>query len=98
MKKTACKKSISRISSKGPLLSVSPIVLWMSAFFILPVLLVVAVSFFTRGQYGGIEYSFTFDNYIKLLNPLYTKILWNSFAISAATTLLCLILGYPFAY
>src|SRR5690606_35201990 len=31
-------------------------------------------------------------------DPLYLSILWRSIVIAAATTLLCLLFGYPFAY
>lgn len=86
------------IKSKGALKSISPVVIWMLLFFIVPLFLVVVVSFMTRGQYGDIQYKITSGNYAKLLNPLYIRILWNSILISAATMLLCLIFGYPFAY
>lgn len=86
------------IRSKGSLKTLSPVVIWMLSFFIVPIILVVLVSFFTRGQYGDIEYSLTAGNYLKLLDPLYLKILWNSIIISLVTTALCLVLGYPFAY
>lgn len=82
----------------GAVKSLFPVVIWMLLFFMIPLFLVVLVSFFTRGQYGNIVYKFTKDNYARLLNPLYAKILWNSLVISFATTLLCLLLGYPFAY
>jgi spermidine/putrescine transport system permease protein len=83
---------------KGVIKTLSPVALWMLAFFIIPVALVMLVSFFTRGQYGGVEYKVTSGNYIKLLNPMYLRIIWNSLVISLSTTLMCLVLGYPFAY
>lgn len=86
------------IKQKGLLKTISPVVVWMLSFFIIPIILVVLVSFFTRGQYGDIEYKLTAENYMKLLDPLYMKILWNSLVISLTTTGLCLFLGYPFAY
>jgi spermidine/putrescine transport system permease protein len=84
--------------SKGAVKSISPIVIWMILFFIVPILLVIAVSFLTRGQYGEVEFNITSGNYIKLFDPLYLKILGNSLLISVATTVFCLLLGYPFAY
>jgi spermidine/putrescine transport system permease protein len=84
--------------SGGAIVSISPIVIWMLSFFIVPLILVLLVSFFTRGQYGNVEYKLTYGNYSKLLNPMYVGILWKSLVISFATTLLCLVLGYPFAY
>lgn len=84
--------------SRGAVKTISPIAIWMLSFFIVPILLVIFVSFLTRGQYGDIEYSITSGNYTKLLDPLYLKILENSLIISVSTTALCLLLGYPFAY
>ena len=83
---------------KGVLKTISPIFLWMMAFFVVPIFLITLISFFNRGQYGEIVYNATLDNYIRLINPLYVKIFFNSLIISLVTTLLCLVLGYPFAY
>lgn len=80
------------------LVMLSPVVIWMFAFFLIPLFLVVSVSFLTRGQYGNIQYKFTFDNYARFIDPMYFKIFWDSIVISFMTTLSCLILGYPFAY
>jgi ABC-type spermidine/putrescine transport system, permease component I len=93
----------SKISSciknyRGPLYTLSPIVLWMLSLFIIPIILVIVVSFFTRGDVGDIKYTFTISNYTNLLNARYIKILLDSLIISFFTTLFCLLLGYPFAY
>lgn len=85
-------------SEKGVLKTISPIFLWMIFFFVAPIVLITLISFFTRGQYGEVVYKVTFDNYIRLFNPLYVKIFFNSILISFVTTFICLVLGYPFAY
>lgn len=82
----------------GAILTLSPIVIWMLAFFVIPVILVIGVSFCTRGEIGDIKYTFTLSNYKSLLNAQYLTILWRSLIISVVTTLGCLLLGYPFAY
>lgn len=79
-------------------LILSPVLVWMFAFFLIPLFLVVSVSFLTRGQYGGIQFNITLDNYVRLIDPMYLKIFWNSLVISLMTTISCLLLGYPFAY
>lgn len=71
---------------------------WMGAFFLLPLILVIAVSFMTRGQYGDIRFSMTGANYLRLIDPMYLKIFINSIIISLLTTAACLLMGYPFAY
>lgn len=78
--------------------TVSPVFIWMFVLFVIPLLLVLAVSFFTRSPFGGIVFSFTFENYVRFIDPLYLRILWVSCVLALATTVLCLIFGYPFAY
>ncbi|MFY0543639.1 ABC transporter permease [Brevibacillus sp. H7] len=70
----------------------------MGLFFLLPLLLVLGVSFFTRSSFGGIDVPLTLENYIRFVDPLYIKILWVSCVLAFATTVLCLVFGYPFAY
>ncbi|HAA01990.1 MAG TPA: spermidine/putrescine ABC transporter permease PotB, partial [Syntrophobacteraceae bacterium] len=38
------------------------------------------------------------ESYRRLLDPLYLRVLWNSFYLAALSTLMCLALGYPFAF
>ncbi|MCB2295034.1 ABC transporter permease subunit [Clostridium algoriphilum] len=75
-----------------------PALLWMIVFFVIPLLFIVVVSFCTRGEVGNIVYKFTLSNYTKLINPLYINIFIKSILIAIYTTLLCLLLGYPFAF
>ncbi|GAB7388907.1 ABC transporter permease [Bacillaceae bacterium] len=96
--KTKKEKKVKPSKRKGPLWTLSPVVVWMSIFFVAPLFLVLFVSFMIRGVYGGIEYAFTLENYLRFFDPLYFKIVWNSLLIAACTTLLCLLFGYPFAY
>ena len=82
----------------GPISTLSPIVIWMLSLFLVPILLVLLVSFFTRGEVGDIEYILTLSNYSKLIDARYVKILFDSLVIAVFTTAFCLALGYPFAY
>ncbi|WP_447980330.1 ABC transporter permease [Candidatus Nitrospira bockiana] len=75
-----------------------PPVVWMTAFFFLPLVLVFAVSFASRGVYGGVEWTFTATNYAVLLDPLYARIYLRSLILAALTTALCLLIGFPLAY
>lgn len=78
--------------------TLAPVVLWMLAFFIVPMILIVIVSLCKRSDVGSIDYSLTLSNFAKFFDPRYLKILWDSLVISLATTVFCLLLGYPFAY
>ena len=75
-----------------------PVLLWMFTFFLVPLILVIAVSFLTRGQYGDIQYKLTLNNYNRLMSSMYFKIVLDSLVISLLTTIACLVMGYPFAY
>ena len=78
--------------------TILPAMLWMIGFFVIPLLFIVIVSFSTRGDVGNIVYKFTLSNYTKILNPLYIDIFFKSILIAIYTTVLCLLLGYPFAF
>lgn len=87
-----------RLIDKGIVWTLSPIVIWLLAFLTIPLIIVMVMGFLTRGAYGQVEYNFNTENYTKLLNPVYIKILINSLKISFLATIMCLITGYPFAY
>ena len=70
----------------------------MGLFFALPLLIVLLISFASRGTYGGVEWTFTLANYRDLVDPLYLWIYLHSLALALATTGLCLCLGFPLAY
>jgi spermidine/putrescine transport system permease protein len=67
-------------------------------FFVVPLTLVLAVSFASRGTYGGIEWTGTLANYTSILDPLYLRVFWRSLWIAVLTTVVCLLLGFPLAY
>jgi spermidine/putrescine transport system permease protein len=79
--------------------------LWLMIFLILPGLLVAAMSFATRGNYGVLVWSFTFDNFIRLAGwgifgwtADYLFILWRSFYLAFGCTALCLLLALPLTF
>jgi spermidine/putrescine transport system permease protein len=83
--------------NKGKLLAF-PAAFWLIVFFLIPLLFVAAFAFFQRGMYGEIIMSFTFENITRVFDSLYLEIMWKTFVIAIVTTVLCLIVGYPFAY
>ena len=76
----------------------APGLLWMGLFFLVPLALVFAISFASRGTYGGIVWEFTAANYLDLWHPLYGKILGQSLWYASLTTAICFVLGFPLAY
>jgi len=63
-----------------------------------PLLLVLAVSFASRGTYGGIEWVGTLTNYTSIADLLYLRIFWRSLWLAVVTTVICLVMGFPMAY
>jgi spermidine/putrescine transport system permease protein len=84
-----------------------PGLLWMVFFLIIPLILIVVLSFGWRGAYGPVDWGSTpaeffsrmsLDNYVRLLDPLYLGVLWTSLRMAGLTTGICLLVGYPVAY
>jgi spermidine/putrescine transport system permease protein len=69
----------------------------MLATLVIPTVIIVVYSLLTRGVYGGVERPFTFENYIRLFDPLYAMIFARSFWIAGVATVLCIALGFPLA-
>ena len=72
--------------------------LWLLAFFLLPIAIVLGYSFMPRGTYGGVAPGFTLEHYQRFVDPLYLEILQRTFFWAAGCTVICLVLGYPVAY
>jgi spermidine/putrescine transport system permease protein len=77
----------------------APGLLWLALFMVVPCALLLVVSFFERGIYGGIDWSVvTAENFSRAAEPLYLTIFWDSARIAGFATLIALLLGYPAAY
>jgi spermidine/putrescine transport system permease protein len=72
--------------------------LWLTAFTLLPLLMVIAVSLMRRDDSGLIAPAFSFENYARLADPIYLKVFGHSLGLAALATGGCLMAGYPFAY
>ena len=77
---------------------ISVIVGWLVLFVFLPNLMIIGTSFLTRDDANLIKMVFTFDNYERLFNPMYAKVMLHSFYMGISATFWCLLIGYPFAY
>ncbi len=96
------RRRILRIFRKHPAFgigaSLSPSAFWLLIFTLIPMGIVIYYSFLTRGPWGTIEYTFTFDSYRQMLDPLFLKIFARSFKLAALTVVICLAAGYLVAY
>jgi spermidine/putrescine transport system permease protein len=72
---------------------------WFILFGVIPLLLLVITSFLTMDPANLVRFSFSLKAYSQLLiDPSYMIIFIRSVKLALATTLLCLALGYPFAW
>jgi spermidine/putrescine transport system permease protein len=79
-------------------LSLSIVWTWFIIFALLPFALVTLASFLSHDENHLIQLPFTLAHYAELKNAIYLKIFQKSFYLAGFCTLICLILGYPFAY
>ncbi len=77
---------------------IAPANLYLFIFMILPLLLVIGLSFLSRGEYGQVVFKLNLTNYTRLFEPLYGKILVYSLIVGFMTTAFCIAIGYPLAY
>ncbi len=84
--------------SRKPPLSTLPLLLWLVFFLVVPCCLVLLLSFFRRGVYGGVVYDFTFDNYLRAFDFLYLRVAFNSVVMALVTAVSCAVIGFPMAY
>jgi spermidine/putrescine transport system permease protein len=80
------------------LLLVLPGVGWLTVLMVVPCLLVFVYAFFERGVYGGIDYTFTLENFQRAGESVYFSIFLTSAKIAGLATLVALLIGYPAAY
>lgn len=66
-------------------------------FVLVPLLLILGYSFFKRGRFGGVVFTFSFDNFVRLADPLYLNVIATSVGIATVVTVLALLIGYPTA-
>lgn len=90
----------SSLTSKGAFRTVTLWLIWgwLLIFALLPNILVIAVSFLSRDTSDFISLPVTIDSYLRLLDPLYFEVFVHSLWMAGITTVLCLLLGYPFAW
>ncbi|MCC6277141.1 MAG: ABC transporter permease [Oligoflexia bacterium] len=74
---------------------------WALSLVIAPLLYVVIISFMSRGAYGGVVWTMTLDNYLRIAEPDNLAILGasltRSVGLAFVTTLMCVAVGFPLA-
>lgn len=76
-----------------------PAYLYLIVLFLIPLGLVAMYSFASRSRTGRPELrDWNLDSVAKLIDPDFLRIAWRSLVLAAVTTLICLLVAYPFAY
>jgi len=88
---------ISSQSYKGILYSL-PMGAWFTAFFVVPLSIIILYSFLKRGLHGGVEWQFSLDAYRQMFNPSYGRIFVRTLWISFLSTFISIVIALPCGY
>lgn len=75
-----------------------PMGLWFTLFFLLPLAIIISYSFMKKGLHGGVEYSFSLNAYIQMMNASYGKLFVRTLWVTFLATLISIILALPCGY
>jgi spermidine/putrescine transport system permease protein len=78
--------------------SVIPLYIFTLIFVAGPLIYMIALSFMTRAEVFGVVGEFTLDNYKKIFEPIYLKTFAESLKLAFTSTILIILLGYPYGY
>ncbi len=71
---------------------------WLTLFFFIPTLIVLAIAFHSPSSDGGYSGGFSIETWRAVVRTPYKELVWRTIWISAATTFICIILSLPCAY
>lgn len=77
--------------------SIGLLAFWIVLFAFFPQVMVLAASFLSKGAQTFIVFDGTLDNYRRLADPIYLGVFADSFRLALITTLLTLVIAFPFA-
>lgn len=73
-------------------------IMWSLVFIVFPLFLILVYAFNSSSGMSLEGYGITFDNFRRVFEPLYIKIFFVSILLAIASTVLCVLIGYPVAY
>lgn len=86
------------MKKSAPYLLLSPMILWLTLFLLVPLGMVFLYSFYQRGTYGQMLPIYSLENYRRALDPMFLPVFLRSLQYALQTTFFCLLLGYPLAF
>jgi spermidine/putrescine transport system permease protein len=91
--------SVEARERRQPWILLSPALTAITLLLFIPLLFIVVYSFWLRTAVGGVEVTFSTQNWQRALtDPFYRYILVATLRIAFVTTIFCAVLGYPAAY
>lgn len=76
-----------------------PLILWTLLFVGATILYVLVLSFLKRDPDGfGVVMEFTLENYVRVFNGNYGRVFLRTLKLGVETTVISILLGYPFGY
>ena len=87
-----------RANTLPALITVGSVTLIMVLLIAVPLIYVAVMSFCSIDEFYNVTFKFTLQNYVRLANADYLKIYAQSIAIALITTIICILVGYPFSY
>lgn len=87
-----------RANTLPAFITVGPVTLIMVLLIAVPLIYVAVMSFCSIDEFYNVTFKFTLQNYVRLANADYLKIYAQSIAIALITTIICILVGYPFSY
>ena len=92
-------KAALRQESRRGLFLALPAYLYLIFFFVISLFIVFIYSFATRNRFGGTDLSgWNLDSYARISEPIVRDVLFRSVWLAFLTTVICLVVAYPFAY
>ena len=73
-----------------------PVIIYVAFLIALPLLYILLISFFKSDYYGGMLTTFTVQNYIDAFDQVYVSVFLKSILIALITTIICILIAYPF--
>lgn len=75
-----------------------PLYLFTIIFVAGPLIYMVALSFATNNESYGVTWRWTLENYGRILEPVYLQTFVQSFQLALTSTVIIILIGYPFGY
>lgn len=84
--------------NKSNLFLLAPMYIFTLLFVGLPFIYLFVLSFQSKAEIWGIDWTFTLDNYKRILEPIYLNNFADSLKLAFISTAMIILLGYPYGY